>query len=219
MPKQTFFNLSDKKRTLIEEVATDEFAAHGFEGASISAMVARAGIAKGSFYQYFEDKRDLFLHLVHLVQQRKLAYFRDQTPPNPDLDLFAYLRWMFEAGMAFAARESRLNQAVSRVLFAEGLYYAEIFREAREQTSATFAAMIERAVRRGDIDPRVDGPTAAFMLETLLNSLGLFMLSQQSVSAEALSAGSLGWLRSERAQQITETLMRVLEHGLKRAGH
>jgi AcrR family transcriptional regulator len=41
-----FYNLPNEKRALIEEVAIDEFAEHGFEGASISAMVSRAGIAK-----------------------------------------------------------------------------------------------------------------------------------------------------------------------------
>jgi AcrR family transcriptional regulator len=220
MPKPTFYNLPDDKRTLIEDIAIDEFGERGFEGASISAMVARAGIAKGSFYQYFEDKRDLFMHLVDLVAQRKMAYFADRLsdriPPDPTRDLFAYLRWAFEAGLEFAAIESKLNAAVSRVLFSEGLIHGAMFREMREQSAQAMGALIQGAMDRGEIDPRVDPATAAFAFETLMNSAGLFILSQQNVSPDDLAAGSIEWMRSERAQQIMASLLHVLEHGLRR---
>src|SRR5690242_7349571 len=120
MPKPTFYNLADEKRRVIVDVAIDEFLERGYEGASISQMVARAGIAKGSFYQYFEDKYDLFMYLVDLVGQEKAAYFKDRQPPDPNLDFFALLRWMFEAGFEFNFAQPKLVAAVSRVLFSEG---------------------------------------------------------------------------------------------------
>lgn len=216
MPKATFFNLPEEKRELILDIAIDEFAARGFEGASISAMVARAGIAKGSFYQYFDDKADLFMYLVKLVTERKSAYFADRRPPDPTLDLFAYLRWAFELGVEFAALESRLNQAVSRVMFAEGLYQGATFQSMREQSSRMFAALIQSAIDRGEIDPAIDTATAAFILETLLNTLGLFIFNQQALDPAALELGSLEWLNSERARQIFDSTMRVLEQGFRR---
>jgi TetR/AcrR family transcriptional regulator len=54
MPKQTFFNLPDEKRDLITDVVIDEFADNDYDKVSISRIVQRAGIAKGSFYQYFD---------------------------------------------------------------------------------------------------------------------------------------------------------------------
>lgn len=45
-------------------IALEEFADRDYDGASVSRVVARAGIAKGSIYQYFIDKKDLYLHLV-----------------------------------------------------------------------------------------------------------------------------------------------------------
>ncbi|MBK7920673.1 MAG: TetR/AcrR family transcriptional regulator [Chloroflexi bacterium] len=60
MPKDTFFNLPEDKRALICKVAVAEFAKHRFDKASINRIVAQSGIAKGSFYQYFEDKRIYF---------------------------------------------------------------------------------------------------------------------------------------------------------------
>ncbi len=63
MPNQTVFNLPDKKRTKISELAIAEFANADYDNASISNIVKQAKIAKGSFYQYFEDKADLYLYL------------------------------------------------------------------------------------------------------------------------------------------------------------
>lgn len=216
MPKQTFFNLPEDKQRLIEEAAVEEFAERGYEAASITQMVSRAGIAKGSFYQYFEDKHDLFMHLVNRVMEEKRTYFKDRQPPAPGMDVFASLRWMFEAGFAYAATQSRLNQAVSRVLFGEGLFMGDMFKEARHASAQMFIEMFQRAAEHGDIDVNIDPSVAAFVVETLLNSLGLFILSQQAVGQEVLQQGRIDWLTSERAHQIVDNMLLVLEHGLRK---
>ena len=61
MPKETFFNLPEVKRGAILDAALEEFAAYPYDQASVNRIVARAGIPKGSFYQYFENKKDLYL--------------------------------------------------------------------------------------------------------------------------------------------------------------
>lgn len=64
MPKQTFFNLpEDKKQTLIR-AAKREFSRVPLYEASISNIIKSAGIPRGSFYQYFEDKEDTFYFLL-----------------------------------------------------------------------------------------------------------------------------------------------------------
>jgi AcrR family transcriptional regulator len=215
MAKPTFYNLPDEKRRVIVDVAIDEFLERGYEGASISQMVARAGIAKGSFYQYFEDKYDLFMYLVDLVAQEKVAYFKDRQPPDPNLDFFTLLRWMFEIGFEFNLAQPKLAAAVSRVLFSEGMIEGAAFKQAREQSAQMFMAMIQQAAERGELDSSVDVATAAFIVDTLLNQLGLFILNQQQVSAEDRMQGSIEWLRSERAKQIIDSTLRILEYGLR----
>ncbi|NLY51524.1 MAG: TetR/AcrR family transcriptional regulator, partial [Firmicutes bacterium] len=74
MPKDTFFNLPEDKRQRIIDAAIDEFAHRSFHDARITAIVDAAGIAKGSFYQYFEDKKDLFKYIIGLIAERKIEY-------------------------------------------------------------------------------------------------------------------------------------------------
>ncbi|NJN32154.1 MAG: TetR/AcrR family transcriptional regulator [Synechococcales cyanobacterium RM1_1_8] len=88
MPSPTFFNLPDPKRQRIVELAIAEFASHDYDSASITMLVKQAKIAKGSLYQYFEDKKDLYLYLVDLAAQQKLAFFKEAESSQPEAGFF-----------------------------------------------------------------------------------------------------------------------------------
>ena len=64
MPTNTFFNLPAEKKHKILKAATKEFARVPLEQASIKNIVEDAEIARGSFYQYFENKQDLFEYIM-----------------------------------------------------------------------------------------------------------------------------------------------------------
>ena len=71
MPANTFLNLPDAKRNRIIEVALKEFAQNDFRNASVTRMVRILGIAKGSVYQYFKNKQDLYLYLLELAEEHR----------------------------------------------------------------------------------------------------------------------------------------------------
>lgn len=64
MPKPTFFRLPEEKRMRLVKAAYSEFTRAPFADASISNIIKDAGIPRGSFYQYFEDKSDIFFYLL-----------------------------------------------------------------------------------------------------------------------------------------------------------
>lgn len=75
MPKQTFFHLSaDKQNTLIQS-AKKEFSRAPLHEASIANIVKDAGIPRGSFYQYFEGKEDLFYYLLNQLAEKNNEQF------------------------------------------------------------------------------------------------------------------------------------------------
>jgi AcrR family transcriptional regulator len=64
LPKPTFIKLPiDKKETLIR-AAIKEFSRAPLFEASIANIIKEAGIPRGSFYQYFDDKEDLYYYLL-----------------------------------------------------------------------------------------------------------------------------------------------------------
>lgn len=64
MPKQTFYNLSEEKRNLIDEVLKDEFSKKPYKDCNVKNIVERLSIARGSFYQYFEDLKDCYYYIL-----------------------------------------------------------------------------------------------------------------------------------------------------------
>ena len=64
MPKQTFYKLPQEKQERILAAAKREFTQVRYSDASINQIVREAGIPRGSFYQYFEDKKDIFLYFL-----------------------------------------------------------------------------------------------------------------------------------------------------------
>lgn len=64
MPTKTFFNLREEKRQRIEKALINEFSKSSFEQASITNIIKEANIPRGSFYQYFVDKKDAIKYLI-----------------------------------------------------------------------------------------------------------------------------------------------------------
>lgn len=89
MPKRTFNHLDDDKKERVMRAAIAEFHARGFENAKIETIARSAGVAKGSIYQYFDDKKDLFFYSVTWA----LKYFMkiiDRQTPLRDMDVYEY---------------------------------------------------------------------------------------------------------------------------------
>lgn len=64
MCKETFLRLPEEKRNRFLDAAWGEFTTVRFTDASINRIIKQAGIPRGSFYQYFESKDDLFQYLL-----------------------------------------------------------------------------------------------------------------------------------------------------------
>jgi AcrR family transcriptional regulator len=99
MPKQTYFHLSkDKQETLIA-AAKREFSRVPLHEASIANIIKSAAIPRGSFYQYFEDKEDLFYYLLNQVSLKNhLRFISVLQDKNGDLfeSFIANFQFMLE---------------------------------------------------------------------------------------------------------------------------
>lgn len=112
MPKPTFTNLPPAKRDRIIDAALDEFAAHPLQSASVNRIVRAAGIAKGSFYQYFEGLEDLYRYLMfEHAAELKIAVMKAAGPPPAGGDLFDTLSYYAFHGLRFGLANPRIAAA------------------------------------------------------------------------------------------------------------
>ncbi|HHL52858.1 MAG TPA: TetR/AcrR family transcriptional regulator [Flammeovirgaceae bacterium] len=100
MPHKTFYNLPEGKRSRFLQAAYAEFARHGYEGASISRLVMHLGIAKGSVYQYFTDKKELYHYLAKEAFRQVEALLR-QACPWPGGDFYTWYESLLMAEVKY----------------------------------------------------------------------------------------------------------------------
>lgn len=157
MPKDTFLNLPETKRQLIEGAALDEFAAWGFDNASINRIVAECQIAKGSFYQYFADKQDLFLHIMNRIAETKVNYISPVMLNPQEHDFFTLLQAMYRSGLDFA-KENPKSALVGNQVFKNRDHpvHREIFKNSLAAGRAFYDQLIGLAITRGEIRPDID---------------------------------------------------------------
>jgi AcrR family transcriptional regulator len=70
MPKKTFLNLPDDKKLNIIDKIYDAFIENDYNDVTIREITKRTGISIGSFYQYFDDKDDIYLYLLTEMEKR-----------------------------------------------------------------------------------------------------------------------------------------------------
>jgi AcrR family transcriptional regulator len=188
MPKQTFFNLPDGKRGTILQAAVAEFAEKGYKAASVSAIVAAAKIAKGSFYQYFEDKDDLYVHIIAtMIARPKLAAFEAERHRLEDLNLTEFLRLVFHRQAdIFHEAPILINISMDLHKMSHEPVYAKVMRECVPISENVFAPYIQYEIAQGDLDPNVNVGMLSFML---MNSWQYFMELYMEIGPEAMTHG------------------------------
>jgi AcrR family transcriptional regulator len=168
MPKDTFFNLPEDKRALICQVAIDEFAAHSFEQASINRVIAESGIAKGSFYQYFENKMDLFQYLLQVVGDEKLNYLAPVMRNPEQHDFFVLVRELYLSGIQFAAEHPQYAEIGKKLIASKGTpIYEEIIGRNMPSASEFFEPLLAKAIDRGEVRADIDTKMLAYMVTSL----------------------------------------------------
>ena len=171
LPKDTFYNLPAEKRALICQVAIAEFAEYEYELASINRIVTKSGISKGSFYQYFENKKALFLYLMQLVAEEKIKYISPIMGNPEEHDFFTLLREMYISGIRFGAAHPEYAEIGNKLLRNKN---AAIYKEAMANNipaaNEFFETLLEGAIVRGEVRADIDIKMFAFLI-TSMNTL------------------------------------------------
>ncbi len=163
MPTVTWARVDPARRAAVIEAAEDEFGAHGFSRGSLNVIARRAGVAKGSLFQYFADKRDLYAFITDVASQRVRAYMEDLIREvDPSRPFFEFLTDMLDGWVAYYAEhphERALHAAVTLEVDTEARvsvrdvsnrHYLEVLRP-----------LVHGAQERGDL--RADADTGALL--------------------------------------------------------
>ncbi len=156
MPKDTWWNLPEDKRQSVTRAAMSEFGARGFSAGSLNVIAREAGIAKGSLFQYFEDKLDFFTTVTEVLSSTVEA----GVLAGVDLEHAGYFdcigvlveNWLrffrshpLEQGMAHATASEVDAEARAAVRGTANRHYVDVLRP-----------LAERARAAGELRPGAD---------------------------------------------------------------
>ena len=175
MPTVTWSRLGADRRAAVTSAAEAEFAAHGFSAGSLNVIARRAGVAKGSLFQYFADKRDLYAFIADVGSQRVRSYMEDQiTRLDPTRPFFEFLTDLLDVWVGYFAEHPR-----DRALHAAASF--EVDTDARVSVRAVvhrhylqvLRPLVRDAQARGDLRPDGDSDALLSLLLMLLPHLAL----------------------------------------------
>lgn len=207
MPKDTFFNLPKEKQEKLMEVAIEEFAKNGYQKCSIQTIADRAGVAKGSMYQYFDSKKELFFYILDLAGQKKMEIASNIMKGNPNQSFFDLMEAMFIIGMQFAAQHPELYRIYQDIQKTAPHEIRKEFDEKIESIGRQYYKdLINKAIKQGDIRKDIDDRLISFTFYTLLKSFSDFLLEITDLSDDA-----------EHKKYIRQ-FIEVIKNGIKSKG-
>jgi AcrR family transcriptional regulator len=215
MPKPTFLNLPPDKRRRFVDAALNEFALRDYRAASVGRIVDAVGIAKGSVYQYFDGKLDLYRYLVDLAAETKFRHI-DARLADDAPDFFSQVRQATFHGARFDFSEPRYASLLYHATYQPSApETAEVSARLRAVSHAYLLGLVDAGVARGDLRTDIDRDMTVYALYQLTVALRDFLSARFGFSFEdAVHAGAGTPIRDEELSAVLDELVGVLRHGL-----
>lgn len=206
LPKDTFHNLPKEKRDAILDVAADEFARFSYARASLSRIVSRLGIAKGSIYQYFENKLDLYRFILEEGSRAKLRFFGDKIVPEPG-HFFDWMEEAFVSGLRFAAEHPRLAHISMALFFGHEPELRGFAERLRKVGLGHMESLIREAQLHREIRDDVDAATLAIVIGSMQQH-GLWEVLRVKVGADRVE----DLFDNHRLDALSDDELRAIVH-------
>lgn len=185
MPKDTFYNLPKDKQDRILNVAVKEFSNNGYQNSSIQTIADEAGVSKGSMYQYFESKKELFFYIIEMACSTKVKILTELITDNHYLRFFELIEKILLSSIKYAQEYPELYQFYQNVQ--QGLSL-DIKRELDERISILGQMqnriLLKEALEKGEIRNDISLDLANFIVFNQIKNFGDYLLNSRALKSE-----------------------------------
>jgi AcrR family transcriptional regulator len=190
----------EARRSALAEVALELWAERGFDQTSVAAIAREAGIAKGTFYLYFESKGALLLEVLrrNSLLPNVLALIRDLQTARLEDAVHGFVRG--------AWRHLCEHRELVLVALREMPTHLEQAREAVERMVVPTNVALARFLESRIAPERARQISTVISVRALIGMVVLVFLTQ-----EVLGAGRLLPVPEE---EITKTIAELFLHGV-----
>ncbi|MDT4917647.1 MAG: hypothetical protein QOH89_2347 [Pseudonocardiales bacterium] len=207
MPRPTWANLDADRRERVLHAAMAEFGRHGYSGGSLNVIARDAGVAKGSLFQYFDDKFDFFAHVAEFTSLRVYAAMEASLEPPEHGSVVDHFGKLVELWIDYMAGHP-LERAVTAATTME--LDPEVRQAVREPVHRLYAKgvrpLLDAAVARGEFRADADFDALLSLLVLVLPHLALAPF-EPGLDAALELYGTEGATRAARGRRLVEMLL------------
>ena len=204
MPTERFYKLPEEKKKAIRDAAMEECIRVPFEKVSINKIIQNAGISRGSFYTYFEDKRDLVRYIFSDTAD-KLKFFWTKSVVTHGGDLWIASEGLLDQAIIFAQKGKMFQMMQSIVLYQDfDKLFAEIHgsngvgeKKGNEILEALYEVTDKGKFRKIDMDSF--GILVSMIMGCVMESIGWYNRHMES---------------EENIKKIFREKLEILQHGI-----
>lgn len=176
----------EQRRRDIVDAAFKVFSQRGYHAAGIADIAAELRIGHGTFYRYFENKRDILVHVVNEAAARLMSVMAEDDPKRTS-SLTDY-RAQTEHICARLFTLFAEDRALTRLLFVEALGADPEMTVMIQQIYRGMAAGTEQYLRngveKGFLRQGMDTEVTAQALNGMMIACGMSLLSAEDPATE-----------------------------------
>ncbi|MDP3488405.1 MAG: TetR/AcrR family transcriptional regulator [Bacillota bacterium] len=184
MPTQRFLSLPAEKQARITQALIDEFAEQGSDSASVAGIIKRAGIPRGSFYQYFADLSDGLAYVHQIIMQAKQVYLADAFRIMGKAPFFEFLNVAFAQSLDFIAENPQYSKIGDHMWHSKDKDAKRLVEQARRQGEQFYAKLIQQDIDKGLLNSQTDPMLVARIIMSMFTDLLTHILWEEHVSRQ-----------------------------------
>ena len=204
MPTERFNKLPEEKKKAIRDAAMEECIRVPFEKVSINKIIQNAGISRGSFYTYFEDKRDVVRYIFSDTADKLKDFWTTSVVSNGG-DLWSASEELLDQAITFAQKGKTFQMLQSFVLYQD---FDKLFSEVHggnhmgeKKGNEILAALYEVTDRANfqKTDMKSFTLLVSMIMACVMESIGLYNRHMES---------------EENIKKIFREKLEILQHGI-----
>ncbi len=196
---------AEDRKALILECSKQLFSEHGYHKTQISDIITRAKIARGTVYQYFKNKDDIFITLLenYFHEWRRILVRRDYELDFTTISPVEFLKHRIRTTLQFFADDHELCNIVLRM----GVGLHESIEKVINKLERDILDIVKNEIRFGqrtrNVDENMDTDLAATVLGGAVLKAAHFYFVQERDR-----------FRDKSVDDIAEGITRIFAPGL-----
>lgn len=181
MSTKTFENLDKKKKQKIIDAAILEFSRTIPDHINIQNIIKDAHIPRGSFYQYFRNKKELYIYIFKYIGEKKQSVM-GISQIDPEITFLEMVKTMYVSAYQFMLSCPLLYQAGKNMMTFKYYEQFKFIKDAQKQSDQFFVSLIRKDQEKKRINPKINPQILTDMIFSFLDSKRVNAYYEQGLS-------------------------------------